>query len=300
MRAAAAVAALLGALALTGCQSSRPASGTYTYTVGGPYQTGGIWRYPHEEFSYSETGLASVIARRSGPTADDETYDPTALVAQHRTLQLPAIARVTNLENGRSVLVRLNDRGPEDPHRLIAVSPRVAQLLQAGRGPFRVRVVLQEAESRQLSGGQIETGHLKVDTAPVATVQSEDLAPPPGERASSRGYVVPAAAPVAPVMAAAGTVTVPLRLPEQITQGRPDPGMLYIELGRFTFPQYAMEMAARLGSLGAQASFDPLATDKATYRVRIGPLRDQASAEATLDRALREGVSDARIVVDDD
>lgn len=302
---------LLAMLALGGCQNlhlpswlsaSAPASPSAdaTYTVGAPYQSGGVWYYPHEQFAYTATGLATQIARRPGRTADGEVYDPTALVASHPTLQLPAIARVTDLETGRSLLVRINDRGPGDPHGLIGLSPRAVALLGAGAAPFRVRVELQEAESRQLTGGQNEAAHLKIDTAPQAAIAAEDLAPPSGETASTRGHVLPPDAKVAPVLAATPVPTVPARLPEQVTQGQPAPGQLYVELARFSAPSFAMEMVARLPSLGAVASADYESSGEPPFRVRIGPLRDIATAEATLDRALREGVSDARIVVNDD
>lgn len=302
MKRAAPLAGLLGALALAGCHavtstSSPPKPGTYT--VGEPYQAAGIWRYPHEQFSYSDSGLAVVTPQRSGLTADGEPADPTALTAAHRTLQLPAIARVTNLETGRSLLVRLNDRGPEDPHRLVAVSPRAAQLLGAGSAPFRVRVELMEAESHQVAGGQVQEAHLEVSTAPQGGVQTETLAPPPGATASGRGHIAPAGPAVLPSQVGGKAPDVPLRLPEQVLQGSPAPGALYVELGSFARAEYASLMAARLVALGAQVSTDYNAPRESAFRVRIGPLRDTASADATLDRALRDGVSDARIVVDD-
>jgi rare lipoprotein A len=312
MRAPLRLPLLLGALALGGCQNmhlpawltaspAAPAAGAgFTYTVGGPYEAGGVWYYPREQVSYVGTGLAIRLDRRPGRTADGETWDPTALLGAHPTLPLPAIVRVTNLETGLSLLVRLDDRGPGDPHRLIGLTPRAATLLGAGSAPFRVRVELQEAASRALAGGQADTGHLKVDTAPVASIASEDLAPPPGARASTRFHApLPGAAATAEAPAAPAP-EVPLRLPEQVTRFPADPGRLYIELARFSTPPVAVEMAARYSSLGATASADYAAASEPPFRVRIGPLQDTATADATLDRALRLGVSDARIVVNDD
>jgi rare lipoprotein A len=131
------------------------------YVVGPPYQADGVWRYPREQFDYDETGLAIAIGAHGPFTTDGARYDPTALIAAHRTLQLPCVARVTNLETGLQVAVRIDDRGPEQPSRLLALSPRAITLLGAGSTPgvWRVRVEVLEAESRALadsvSGSQL-------------------------------------------------------------------------------------------------------------------------------------------------
>ena len=82
------------------------------YVAGAPYRTGLAWHYPKEDFDLDATGLA-VVAKSDGArlTTDGEVFDQMSLAGGHATLQLPAIARVTNLENGRQVTVRINDRG---------------------------------------------------------------------------------------------------------------------------------------------------------------------------------------------
>ena len=83
-------------------------------------------------------------------TADGEAFDPTALAAGHQTVQLPAIARVTNIENGRQILLRINDRGPAALGRILELTPRAAELLQATDGT-RIRVQVLTVESRSLA-----------------------------------------------------------------------------------------------------------------------------------------------------
>ncbi len=270
------------------------------YVVGEPYRLGGVWRYPREQFAYTDTGLAVVADRDPGPTADGEAFDQDLLTAAHRTLQLPALARVTNLQTGRTVLVRLNDRGPAPPGRLIAVTRRAAELLGASGGaPFRVRVEVLETESRQLAASMAAAAPLQVTSAPVASVQAETLAPPAGTAQSGRVRIAAAGPPVPAAAHPAAADAVPLRLPEQVWQTAPAPGALYVECGSFARPQYAAIMQRRLAALGARVTTDRNAPPDSAYRVRIGPLRDTAEADATLDRALAGGVSDARIVVDD-
>ena len=102
-----------------------PPAPSVHYVVGTGYQMGGVWYYPFENFGFDQTGIAAVKTGPYGPlTTDGEPDDPTAMVAAMQTLQLPSILRVTNLSNGRQVLVRANDRGPANPGRLIALSPR--------------------------------------------------------------------------------------------------------------------------------------------------------------------------------
>lgn len=123
-----------------------------TYKVGNAYKVGNVWYYPQEDFGFSETGIASWY----GPdfhgkrTANGEIYDQNELTAAHRTLQMPSFVRVTNLENGRSVVVRINDRGPFKRGRVIDVSKKAADLLDfRGRGTARVRVEVLEKASKQ-------------------------------------------------------------------------------------------------------------------------------------------------------
>ena len=122
------------------------------YIVGSPYQINGKWYRPKENFSYDRVGVASWY----GPgfngkrTANGETYDMDLMTAAHPTLPMPTLVSVTNLENGRSITVRINDRGPFHGNRLIDLSRRAAEELRIKRdGTGRVRVkVLRTASLR--------------------------------------------------------------------------------------------------------------------------------------------------------
>lgn len=125
-----------------------------TYKVGKPYQVGGRWITPKESFDHTEVGFASWYGPgfKGKPTANGEIFDPNKLTAAHRTLQMPSYARVTNLENGRSVVVRINDRGPFKSDRVIDVSKRAAEMLDfINTGTARVRVDVMPEESRKIA-----------------------------------------------------------------------------------------------------------------------------------------------------
>lgn len=99
--------------------------------VGKPYQIKGKWYYPKEQPGYSKAGKASWYgdAFHGRLTANGEIYDMTHLSAAHPTMPLPSYARVTNLKNGSSVIVRVNDRGPYAHGRIIDLSKRAAEML---------------------------------------------------------------------------------------------------------------------------------------------------------------------------
>src|ERR1700719_4521735 len=103
-----------------------------TYRVGKPYVVAGRVYVPEEDVNYREEGLASWYDDdfHGRLTANGEVYDMTSLSAAHPTLPMPCYARVTNLSNGKSLVVRVNDRGPYHGNRLIDVSSRVAELLE--------------------------------------------------------------------------------------------------------------------------------------------------------------------------
>jgi rare lipoprotein A len=113
------------------------------YLVGHPYSVAGHRYYPAENPSYSAVGLASWYgaAFHGRRTANGEVYDMASLSAAHPTMPLPSYARVTNLGNGYSVVVRVNDRGPYHGGRVMDVSSRVAEILDMkAMGTARVKV----------------------------------------------------------------------------------------------------------------------------------------------------------------
>jgi rare lipoprotein A len=114
-----------------------------TYRVGKPYMVAGRMYVPEEDVNYREDGLASWYGDdfHGRLTANGEVFDMDSLTAAHPTLPMPCYARVTNLANGKSLIVRVNDRGPYHGNRLIDVSNKAAELLEfKNNGVARVRV----------------------------------------------------------------------------------------------------------------------------------------------------------------
>lgn len=179
------------ALALTGCSDnsqvfSSTASGSVKqgqsgagyYKVGNPYQVGGVWYYPKEDYNYKEIGVSSWYGPdfHNGITANGELYDMHALTAAHRTLPLPSVVRVTNLQNGRSLVLRVNDRGPFVNDRIIDVSMRAAQLLGfKDQGTTQVQVEIMPEESKTLRDELLAGGTgASADAAAAASAAALD------------------------------------------------------------------------------------------------------------------------------
>lgn len=130
-----------------------------TYRVGKPYVVAGRTYVPEEDVNYRAEGMASWYGDsfHGRLTANGEVFDMTSLTAAHPTLPMPSYARVTNVSNGKSLIVRVNDRGPYHGNRLIDVSNKAAELLEfKGNGVARVRVEyvgrapLEGSDDRQL------------------------------------------------------------------------------------------------------------------------------------------------------
>ena len=156
-------AIMLASLLLAGCASThyRPVSDTPT-RVGRPYQVRGITYTPADDRAYDQLGYASWYGHESGnQTANGERFRAGAIAAAHTTLPLPCYVEVTSLATGRTILVRINDRGPFTRGRIIDLSRGAAALLgieRAGVGAVRVRRVDPPARDRaRLRAGKAAT-----------------------------------------------------------------------------------------------------------------------------------------------
>jgi rare lipoprotein A len=284
--------ALLGLELLSAC-TPRPAASPH-YELGRPYQVNGVWFYPRESFDSAATGLASVYGTGHSPlTSDGEVFDQSLVMAGHPTIQLPAVARLTNLENGRAMLVRINDRGTGVANRLIQVTRRTAVLLGMNEASAtRVRMEILPEESHAATDSLPNRPQLNMTVAPRDTVTATALPPPPGVRAEA-GRI----GPTAPVVAADAAPAAPARLPETVTQNVPNPGRLWVRLDTFEEYQYAAAQRARMSYLGAaiEKSFNGRVH---RFWARIGPLDTVRQADDALAEALTKGIPDALIVVE--
>jgi len=256
-----------------------------------------VWYYPREQPDYDETGIASWY----GPTfygrhtANGEMYDGSALTAAHKTLPMPVNVRVTNLENGKSLIVRVNDRGPYARGRIIDLSKRAAELLDVVEtGTARVRVTyLGRADINGAPPQETPPAIANaLPAAPAGKVATVALASVPGVTVAPPGktHQMPTASIPAEMFVnnqPNGQVT---RLPV------PPVTHLYVQLGAFSKLDNAK---ALLNKVGGDLRISALQRGGQTlYRVRSAPLASVADADAALARITGAGANDAHIVVD--
>jgi rare lipoprotein A len=327
---------------LTGCASSGPQfagnhhahhmPGQPTYRIE-PYQVKGVWYTPRADYNYDETGIASWY----GPgfdqqaTADGEIYDMNQLSAAHKTLPLPSVVQVTNLQNGRSVRLRVNDRGPFVDGRIIDLSRRAAQLLgfeTTGTASVRVRILKDESIEVAEAAMHGETGHVLVaqaqeaapsepipmprrETRPLMQVAAagppslraaEVIGTPPSAAASpeprsaARPADAAAASPYWPTLispAHAETLHPPVAAAPIAARTS---GRIFVQAGTFAVPENAQRVRARIAALGSVEIVRSAARGTELYRVRLGPVASEAAAARLLGKVVDSGYPGARVV----
>ena len=276
------------------------------YKVGEPYQVGGIWYVPHEQPDYDEVGIASWYgdAFNLKPTANGEVFDMAAVSAAHTTLPLPSMVEVTNLENGRKLQVRVNDRGPFVGGRIIDLSHEAARELGYDvKGTAKVRVrylgpapllgpdagvrVAQAAPPRSPAIGP---------AAPAALAPAPSL--PPGPRPVETAELAPLSPAAVPTPPLAPPIAEPApgASASLASASLPAASGLRVQAGAFADPANAERAVSQLASAG-HAVIEPLQREGNTlYRVVLPAPSDEAAAYALRDRVAEIGFADARVV----
>jgi rare lipoprotein A len=310
------------------------------YKVGKPYKVNGIWYFPKEDAKYDEIGVASWY----GPefhqrlTANGEYFDMDLVTAAHKTLPLPSVVRVTNLENGRSLLVRVNDRGPFVNERIIDLSRKAADLLGfIAKGKAKVRVELMPEESMAVASyaqnqfitniGQVPK--LPAVSAGAVTVSQEDMSTSQQFEQSSQeslqSSLLKSEQQEAPQVFVsqpkeddlAGVVsTLSEKQGVQVVKSSPvqpsqDPresfekvspqnsyGKSYVQVGAFGSKENAEKISKMLASVGSPNIESLERLGQIIYRVRFGPYEDVADAQKVMDKILEIGHGDVQIVVE--
>ena len=261
------------------------------YHVGNPYQVAGRWFNPREQPGYDKTGDASwygeAFHRRK--TSNGECFDMETLTAAHATLPLPSYALVTNLENNRQVVVRINDRGPFVGTRVIDLSKRAADVLgyrDKGKAHVRVKLIgpapsedsmdhmlaMNDAMQRGASMGQLVAMANDVSaTAPQTQVAMND-APPIAKRMPELQQA---------------TFTPPPQVPQSYL----------VRVAVYHSIEEASSAYQQLQEFGPVRIIRAVGANGPLFRVEMGPLDNKPDAEAALNTALGSGFGDAKLVI---
>ena len=278
------------------------------YKVGTPYKIKTVWYYPQIDFDYDETGIGSWY----GPnfhqklTANGEIFDQNALTAAHRTLPMPSVVRVTNLENGRALIVRINDRGPFAHGRIIDLSRRSSQLLGFKKqGTAKMRVEILPAESKKeiakIKGGYTAIIPPIVNNAPtpsaipLTTVSVKLLAEIPGtqlKKSKPTNNTVPPK-----IIRRSGVELTRSSRQIGVQQGNIKDSDIYVQAAAFSKKESAVNLKHKISSIGETGIYKAIVNGRTYYRVRVGPFYNAKEADQALEKLIRNGFPGARVIV---
>lgn len=258
------------------------------YKLGRPYKVAGRWYVPREDRNYDRQGIGSWYGDdfHGRLTSNGEIFDMNGLTAAHPTFPLPSYAYVTNLDNGRTVLVRVNDRGPYVAGRIIDLSYASARAIgYVDKGKGRVRV--QYAGRAPMNGddrrerqflAERAHGQRNFNSAAQQTSRSAERT----QTWSPTAYRSGQSSGVGPQSAISGA-------------HRPSQGTAYIQVGLFRDLENAERLRRDLANVGAVEVAPVPSPDGDVYRVRIGPIAAH-EAERTVATVAQRGVTDTRVV----
>lgn len=261
-------------------QGKRTAAGG-VYKVGKPYKIAGEWYYPRENTKYDNIGIASWYGPKfqGRRTANGEIFDMNLLTAAHPTLPMPVMVRVTNLENGRSMKLRVNDRGPFKKNREIDLSRRAAEILGfKDKGTARVRVKYLHRAPLYNQRGQLISGYESdsfVFEKPYTPKRERYVSATPiteVEMKSLDGQDLPSKKSVLPLQ------------------------KFYVQLGVFSQKESAEALRHKLGQIGQVEVSELTSGGRQLYRVRVGPVNSRVNANILVDDVLENGHQDAFIL----
>lgn len=266
--------------------------------IGKPYQVAGRWFTPKVQPNYDKSGPASwygeAFNRRK--TSNGEWFDMTRLTAAHPTLPLPSYVKVTNLDNGRDVVVRVNDRGPFVGPRIIDLSKRTAEVLDFKRkGKASVRVQYIGPAPLDDNGTHLAAMNKELQRG---TSLRRMIAAADRSRGKVRSTdVMVAEAPVKKkIQAKVETVAYTPPQPDLTSSQSGLETSYFVQVGSFADPVNAERARDMFASAWPVQFMELSGTQGTVYRVRLGPISGQADAKTALEGAIQSGYPDARLV----
>jgi len=247
------------------------------YKVGNPYKINGKWYYPAVDYQYDEVGIASWYGPgfHGKTTANGEVFDQNKISAAHRTLPMPSVVKVTNLENGLVLeKVRINDRGPFARNRIIDLSKKAAEELGFIRnGVAKVRVEILEDESRKYVSTDQKNNYV-AEAAEVTEISKKNLL-----SSSERKEKV-----------------VEKKTEENLENSILTNKELLIQVGAFTDHRNAKTLSEKLSEFKAFIN-RVFINNKYLYRVRIGPINDLDLANDMKRKLFELGYTSSHLVM---
>jgi rare lipoprotein A len=244
----------------------------------GPYYRvyGATYAVLDSNYGYQERGVASWYGKKfhGQPTANQETYNMYGMTAAHKSLPLPSYVRVRNLRNGKSIIVRVNDRGPFVDNRLIDLSYAAAMKLD----------MITDGTSL------VEVTAISFDKSPAQSVATVATAETPETPETAETAETAAAAKM---VETAETVigAQPAKVPAET---------VFLQVGAFGEPENARRRFNQIRDVGIDKAFvhEDTSTSPALYRVRIGPIADVHQYDSIVEQLQSNGISETHLVTE--
>lgn len=247
------------------------------YKVGNPYKINGKWYYPAVDYQYDEVGIASWYGPgfHGKTTANGEVFDQNKISAAHRTLPMPSVVKVTNLENGLFLeKVRINDRGPFARNRIIDLSKKAAEELGfIKNGVAKVRVEILEDESRKYVSTDQKNNYV-AEAAEVTEISKKNLLSSPERKEK----------------------VVKKKTEENLENSILTNKELLIQVGAFTDHRNAKTLSEKLSEFKAYIN-RVFINNKYLYRVRIGPINNLDLANDMKRKLFELGYTSSHLVM---
>ncbi len=264
------------------------------YKIGDPTKLP-IMVLSERDLRYDETGIASWYGDEFAGrlTANGEIFDPTLVSAAHKTLPMPSVVRVTNLENGKSLVVRLNDRGPFVAGRIIDLSREAARrlgFLKSGIARVRVQILAEQSLAMERAAKNNNFSKLVLNET-MPQVEADNVPEVNLDATTTRQVQSDTAMSISAIeLLARSRIGEVIEVP--VTQTN-----IWVQIGAFYNKDSANSVLNRYKSAQGSVS-EGLHNGKAIYKARIGPITTVEDADIILSDVLKFGFEGAHIIVD--
>ena len=262
------------------------------YKVGKPYKINGQWFYPAVNYGYDEIGIASWYGPKfhGKKTANGEVFNQNAISAAHKTLPIPSIVTVTNLENNKKLEIRINDRGPFVRGRIIDLSKKAAEILGVLKsGTAKVRVRINEEKSRKIAMDYENYEVFVSDAGQSEKVLKKEI----------KKTVVDNDKQNKKQFRKKNDQKKEKTLKNKVVKSNKKLNYekILIQVGAFTDIRNAKKLLEKLQNFKAFIKRE-FVNEKYFYRVRIGPISSQPVAQNILEKLKNNGLKNSKLIIE--
>ncbi len=272
------------------------------YKIGDPYEIKNIWYYPKRDLTYEETGIASWYGKKfhGKLTANGEIFNKDIISAAHKTLPMPSMVRVTNLDNGNVLNVRINDRGPYIHGRIIDLSEKAADLLgfkDVGIARVKVKILVEKSLWLERSA--------KEGKFPGSEATTNESIKFPNINSASRPKVS-IISTVTDSNSSKLTKEIKTSFTEILASSRqgnlrkvePQETKIWVQVGAFASTLNANKVVSKISHIYDTNITTIELNSRILHRVRLGPTQEIEKADEILTKVFQLGYNGSKIIVE--